>query len=385
MNDQSETAMDSRHRQLLEATPIPLIWLLGKTGSGKTSIVRYLTGANDADIGNGFRPQTGYSRQFDFPDPQAPVVRFLDTRGLGESGYDPAIELAELDNDAHLTLVTVRATDHAVEELMRVLKQIRQSHPERPVLLVLSALHDGYPGAAHPDPDPFGGPLDQLPESVPADLRKSISAQLDRFGALADRVVAIDLTQPAEGYQPPNLGGLRLRAAILEMLPSAYRLALMQMDELSRSLAEAHYRTVSPVILGYSTLAASAAAVPIPWVDIPLVLGIQSRLAWRLAKLNQQTLDARTIATVSTAMGSRIAARMAVRESLKVIPWVGSAVNAAATFAWTFATGWAWNWYFMQVSQGHIPSARELRDVYHEQLKRGESFWKATNEKNSAS
>ena len=81
-----------RRSELLAHAPIPCLWLLGKTGSGKTSIVRFLTGAPDAVIGKGFRPETRYSRLFSFPDEEVPIVRFLDTRGLGEAGYDAAAD-----------------------------------------------------------------------------------------------------------------------------------------------------------------------------------------------------------------------------------------------------------------------------------------------------
>src|SRR5690606_34222822 len=33
----------------------PVVWLLGKVQSGKTSIIRAVTGASDAEIGDGFR------------------------------------------------------------------------------------------------------------------------------------------------------------------------------------------------------------------------------------------------------------------------------------------------------------------------------------------
>jgi len=35
-----------RRAELLAQAPIPCLWLLGKTGSGKTSIVRYLAGCD---------------------------------------------------------------------------------------------------------------------------------------------------------------------------------------------------------------------------------------------------------------------------------------------------------------------------------------------------
>src|SRR5438477_1623677 len=96
---------------LRKKTPTPVFWLLGKTQSGKTSIIRYLTGADDAVIGSGFRPCTRTSRQFQFPTPDAPLLSFLDTRGVDEPGYDPAEDIAAFDPRAHLVIVTAKATD----------------------------------------------------------------------------------------------------------------------------------------------------------------------------------------------------------------------------------------------------------------------------------
>src|SRR6056297_3083571 len=73
--------------------PAPVIWLLGKAQSGKTSIVRALTGSSRAAIGDGFQPCTRTAARYDFP-PDAPVVSFLDTRGLGDVASDPADDIA---------------------------------------------------------------------------------------------------------------------------------------------------------------------------------------------------------------------------------------------------------------------------------------------------
>src|SRR5690606_7350190 len=80
--------IDAQHELLWKQAPIQCLWMFGKTGSGKTSIIRSLTGAQDAEIGAGFRPQTRQSRLYDFPADELPIVRFLDTRGLGEAAYD---------------------------------------------------------------------------------------------------------------------------------------------------------------------------------------------------------------------------------------------------------------------------------------------------------
>ena len=88
----------------------PVVWLVGKVQSGKTSIIRALTQATDAEIGAGFRACTRTARVFDFPD-EAPIIRFLDTRGLGEAGYDPAADIAFCEGRAHLILAVVKALD----------------------------------------------------------------------------------------------------------------------------------------------------------------------------------------------------------------------------------------------------------------------------------
>jgi uncharacterized protein (DUF697 family)/predicted GTPase len=368
----------SQRAALLAQAPIPRLWLFGKTGSGKTSIVRYLTGATDAVIGTGFRPQTQSARLFSFPDDELPIVRFLDTRGLGEANYDPAADLAQFDQVAHLLIVTVRATDQAVEEVIRPLRKLRQADPTRPVLLAVTCLHDAYPGEQHPDPDPFGSEKCPLPQALPGELRRAIEAQYKRFEGLFDRAVPIDLTPAEEGFAQSEFGGARLKQAVLDLLPAAYRQTLQQMDQLKDVVGEMYERRTAPIILAHSALAASAAAVPLPWVDLPVVIAIQSHMVHRLARLNKQRLDAATLTHVAGAVGGRIAFRMGLREFLKVIPWVGMAINAAAAFAITYATGAAWNWYFLQVKQGHVPTDEELRQVYRKQLESGAKLWRTS-------
>src|SRR5688572_21373971 len=100
--------MRGRLEQLVKQTPAPVFWLFGKTQSGKTSIIKFLTGAEGAEIGQGFRPCTRFSREYDFPTAEAPLMIFLDTRGLEEPGYDAAEDLAKFNTQSHVMIVTVR-------------------------------------------------------------------------------------------------------------------------------------------------------------------------------------------------------------------------------------------------------------------------------------
>src|SRR5688572_17000745 len=111
-------ALERSLESLRQRTPVPVFWLFGKTQSGQHSIIKYLTGAAEAEIGEGFRPCTRTSRIYHFPEPEAPLLSFLDTRGLDEPGYDAAEDVARFNNDAHLVVVTVRLLDHALENLV---------------------------------------------------------------------------------------------------------------------------------------------------------------------------------------------------------------------------------------------------------------------------
>lgn len=359
---------------------MPCLWLIGKTGSGKTSIVRYLTGAQEAEIGAGFRPQTRQSRTYDFPDDDFPVVRFLDTRGLGEVSYDATEDIARFNKLAHLVVVTIRATDQAPSALLEAVRAIRRGNPDRPLLLAITCLHDTYPGAQHPDPDPFGAGARPLPPDLPDTTSRCLARHYERFEGLFDRAVPIDLTPADDGFAQAAFGGTRLKHAILDLLPRAYRETLKQLDHVVDELKSSHRRRSSRTILAHAVVAASVAAVPVPWVDIPFVLATQSHLIHRLAADANQTLDVQTLLNLTGGAGGRLAFKMSVREPLKLIPWVGAAVNAAAAFAFTYASGEAAAWYFREVKAGHIPSADVLRDVYQKQLRAGASLWRATRE-----
>src|SRR5881227_1964852 len=135
---QTDAQLQAKLEQLRQRIPVPVFWLFGKTQSGKTSIIRYLTGAEDAEIGQGFQPCTRFSRRYQFPTAEAPLVTFLDTRGLDEPGYDAHEDLAQFNTQAHVVIVTVKALDHAQEHVLEHLRTIRRAQPARPVVLALT-------------------------------------------------------------------------------------------------------------------------------------------------------------------------------------------------------------------------------------------------------
>lgn len=377
--------LDATLTELRARTPAPVFWLLGKTQSGKTSIIRFLTGAEDAAIGSGFRPCTRTSRLYQFPTPDAPLLTFLDTRGVDEPGYDPAEDIAAFDPTAHVVLVTVKATDFAQGTVRNALERIRAASPSRPVVLVVTCLHEAIPRQPHPGPYPFGAlavdagaPLD---ERVPDHLRQCIDQHRRAFAGLFDACVPIDLTRPEDGFPDPNYGGEQLKRTLLGVLPGAYRQTLLRLKEATDALKDAHLRHAMPIILGYTSMAGTAGAVPIPFVDLVILPGIQARMAHHLGLIYGQPMTPERLRELGAAVGVGLVARTLVRQAVKFIPFVGSAVGATVAAASTYALGRALCYYFEAVCEGHVPTADALRKFYHEQYAAAEQQWKADHPK----
>ncbi len=375
----SEAEVHARLDKLREQTPVPVFWLLGKTQSGKTSIVRYLTGAERAEIGKGYQPCTRFTSKYIFPNEQTPLLTFLDTRGLDEPGYDPKEDIALLNDQAHLILVVVKLLDHAQQTLMEQLPRIRAAKPSRPIVLVLTCLHEAYPQQQHPEPYPFTGE-GPTSSTLSPDLLQSLATQRERFARLVDRVVLIDLTQPEEGFTQPDYGGEQMRHTLLEVLPAGLAQTLRTLAVAQHDLQNLFAGKAAPTITAYSTLAATAGAVPLPFVDLILISGVQTRMLYDLAQLYGQPLTTARLAELAGALGLGLLGRQAGRTLIKVIPGlgtiIGSVAGGALAAASTYALGKAFCYYYQAVLEGHVPNTQDLKKYYNAQLVQAEDAWK---------
>ena len=227
--------------------------------------------------------------------------------------------------------------------------------------------------------DPFATNVEgeESAAPIPDRLQTLIDAKVEQFAGVHDEVIPVNLTRLEDGFADSEFGGGRLKDAILSRLPHAYRQALLAIDELRIDGDSTRTQQARWQILGSSALAGTAGAVPVPWVDIPVVLGIQAHLAVKIAKIYDQELTAARWAVISSAAGGRIALRLAIREALKFIPLVGMAVGAASSFAFTYALGMSWDWYFANLRKGNVPSPERLKDVFAAELQRGHELWNA--------
>jgi uncharacterized protein (DUF697 family) len=238
------------------------------------------------------------------------------------------------------------------------------------VIVVQTALHDGYDrGMQHIEPYPYDA--EPWPETVPADVARSLKHQRQEFAALASRFVAVDFTLPEDGVTPELYGLEALWSAIEQELPLGLREMLQQQPELQGELADVYYRSARPHIVSYSVAAGVAGAVPLPFVNVPAVLSIQAKMFHTIASIYQQRLDARVVSELAGAIGTGFLVRLFARSVLALIPFVGAAAAGLFTAAATYALGCTLCWYFAQIKHGLVPAAARMQAVFQAELEAG--------------
>jgi uncharacterized protein (DUF697 family)/predicted GTPase len=379
---QVDKAAEDKIKTIHERLPVPVFWLLGKTQSGKSSIIRTLTGSSAAEIGNGFKPCTRTAMLFDFPDAETAFLRFLDTRGLSEKGYDASEDMKWCEQQAHLVIVVIKAMDHQQEAVLAALKQVHKAHPKWPVIVAQTALHEGYPNRAmaHIQPYPFAD--GRIDESVPADLRCSLLKQREYFAGINATFVPLDFTLPEDDYAPSDYGLDALWAAIEQALPLGLRAML---EDHIGDINDVYWQTAHPHVIGYAISAGLAAAIPVPAASLGTVVAIQSKLFHSIAHVYGLPLTKQSIREIVSAVGMGALARMGGRELLKLIPAYGQTVALSVagvyTAAATYALGKTLCFYFSKTQQGKVLGADKLREVFNAELARGREVLRSSIKK----
>ena len=355
----------------------PIVWLIGKVQSGKSSIIRVMTDSSAAEIGSGFKACTRTARVFDFPD-EVPILRFLDTRGLGEVSYDPAEDMHLAERQAHLLLVTMRAMDPRQNDVIAVVNAVRRRHPDWPIVVAQTTLHEGYaPGAGHVIPYPFSAAKNDEPPTpeLPQDLTRSLAFQRTLLKDVPGRgrivFCPIDFTLPEDGLSSADYGMDALAEALVSVAPQAMTAALSAIPVL---VNDRFARIAEPIVLGHAMAAAGSDLVPV--AGAVAVGAVQTQLLRRLGQIYGVTWDRRTMAEFAAALGGGVVAKtltgFGLRQLAKLIPVYGQTAAAAASavmsFAVTYAVGKA-AMYFLHRRRFGLTAMEGVAATYQQSLR----------------
>lgn len=332
-----------------QAVPVPVLWLLGKTGAGKSSLIRALTG--EAEIGEGFAPCTRTALAYDYPA-EHPVMRFLDTRGIGEVGYDPGEDLAAAETGSHALVVLARLDDPVQEDVSEILRDLRRRRPHLPVLI------------AHTGGD-LAGDGSRLERA-----RASTQARFERAAGTELAHVVLSLP-PGDA---PREGLDDLREALARMLPEV---ALLIMRERAQSAeARRFVEEMRPLVLWYAGAAAASDVAPV--IGAVTVPALQGAMLHALAGRYGVEWNAGRAAAFASALGSgallRFAGSYMARQGAKLIPVIGQTLGAAGaatiSFAATYALGRAGAYWLERTARGETPKPEDLRGLYEDAFRR---------------
>lgn len=366
------------------AGKVPVIWLMGKTQAGKTSIAAALTGQGEAGIGQGFRRATTEATLLPWPPPpEPPVLLFLDTPGIGADADQAEAEaqaaMAQAETQAHVVLVAVRAEDRATAPVLTALRAVRRRHRTWPVIVAQTRLHDLYPpGTPHQVPYPYKGNSedDRIP-GVPYDLARALSDQRAAFSAIpgpAPVFVPVDLTRTEHGMEPRLYGAEALLTALGQALPET----VATLRAMRNPLEGARLR----IILPWATAAALSEAPPLPFFGLAGATTFQGLMLRAIAQRCDLSWDRhlawRFISVLGPGIVSSAGLSAVARQVWKLVPVVGTAASAATTFAVTWAAGEAAMAMFSVLGRGDQPDPEAVRAAWRRGFDEAKGWWKRT-------
>lgn len=331
-----------------QAQSLPTLWLLGKTGAGKSSLIHALTGDSKIAIGNGFQPCTKTANVYDYPQDK-PLLRFLDTRGLSEVDYDARDDIAACEDRSHALLIVMKTDDPEQSDVLKALKQIRSSGKITNYLVV----HTG---------------MLQVPD--PIQRQQAIThnqAQVEAALAQALEQVAVELVDE----QPASSGLAELKQALVELLPI---LAQFNDEQLQADQEQRNFAHLKKEVLWYAS--AAAASDVLPAVGLVAVPSIQGKMLHSLANQYGVEWNKRLLTEFAAALGAsfgiKYATRLGLRQLAKLIPvygqTLGAATAASLSFATTYALGRAACKYLYAQTQGEVVDPEQLQSLYEEAL-----------------
>lgn len=356
------SGVETKIEEIKQKLPTLVFWLLGKTQAGKSSFIRALTGNTVVEIGNGFQPCTKRSQFYDFPSASHPIIRFLDTRGLGEITYDPKEDLEWCADQAHLLVVVLQALDMNQLEIVETVKSIHKEHPNWQIIVLQTTLHEGYANHTQQHIEPYPYKETPFPPTVPHELAQALLHQRDWFKGLPVHFVPVDFTLPEDGFAVVNYGLDASWDVIETALPTSV-IGLLRDSEQHNELLDFHAKEAHPHIIGYAMLNMGAGAIPL--VGLPLVLGVQGKLFHSIASLYNLELTRRMYWEFAALIGAGVGAGMLGRELLKLIPVYGWAVAGLYSGAMTYALGQAFCVYLNGIKRGALPTHDELKETYN--------------------
>lgn len=359
-------------RKLLLEQRAPRLAMIGRRGSGKSSLINAIFGAQVAEVGHE-KSQTGRGHWWPYKG-ELGELEILDTRGLQEgstpdqadTATDPKAsilhEIHQKTPDALLFLVKAKEVDAAIDGDLQILAEIvdiikKDKKIKTPIVAILTHCDELEPKNVrlHDPENEHAEDLREKQERV-RNLEKILAAKIAEYPGLKDQLVT---TIGVSAYQSwRNDGTLRAdeRWRIEELLdflarelPSEAQVLLARLSRvqlLQESIAGKLTHSVA-------TICSSIALIPIPVADIIPITSLQVALVSGIGYLAGRQLTTKTATEFMAAAGLNVGASFAFRETARALskiflPGAGSLLSSGVAYAATYGIGRTATAYFIR-------------------------------------
>lgn len=361
----------------------PRIFLIGRTGVGKSSLINALCGSYVANVSD-TRSCTENAKIFECKDKDRVLMEILDTRGIAESeSLDNTItaeemlinQINEFSPDVAILMLNCTHRDD-VNSDVQFLKKVTKTYSEinklkLPVVVVINKCDEMAPTR-------YKNPV-EYPENKVNKINEVVQYYkgiIMKNGLKIDNIIAVSSLidwQTPDGmeidvenidnlpqYDIDNLqiafdGRYRIEE-LLDILEEAILDFEAQMGlRMASRLNEVVDRLAKHLIKIFSGISATVALTPIPVSDIYILLIIQSVLVSLIASLSGRDISLETSKEFILSMGGiagagyvfRLVAQQATKFLNAVWPGSGSAVSSAIAASGTLAIGKAAIAYYL--------------------------------------
>jgi predicted GTPase len=369
----------------------PRLAVVGRRGSGKSSLINALFGEAVAEVGHE-KAQTGEAGWFEFGGERG-ALSILDTRGFQEGSAPTAPDAAKspIDSirralrtkspDALLFLIRAADVDAAVDEDIRLLAQVSGEADARhggktPILAVVTHCDQVEPKNAHLHEDPRESPRDPQDVQDVAEkvarverIKRLLDTKLQAVPDLRDRLVAV---LGVSTYQSWRQDGTRraderwqideLVRFLFEELPREARVELARLAKTRRIQRD----LANTLTYSMASVCAAIAATPIPLADLLPITTAQVSLVVSIGYVSGRNLSMKAAAEFLAALGANVGAAFALREAARaiikvIVPMGAPFVSGAIAYAGTVGIGKAATAYFVDGA-----SKADLKKVFDE-------------------
>lgn len=366
---------------VLEQRP-PRFALVGRRGSGKSSLINAIFGAQVAKLGH-IKAQQGAAEWWPY-DGDLGTIEILDTRGLQEGSKPEEFDMAddpvesisnalrERPPDAILFLIKASEVDSAVdsdlEGLGQVSDEVEKVHGYRPPIVAIIThcdlvepqylkLHD----TLDEDEDEVKEKLERIRE-----IERHLQNKIRSAGNLKGQLIG---ALGVSSYQSWRKDGTcrkderwridELITYLAEELPSEAQVELARLSRLKSLQKKVSERLTKTV----ATVCGGVAAAPIPVADLAPITALQVGLVSSIGYISGRSMSLKSAAEFISALGINVGAGFAFREAaralLRLVPVGGNLASAAIAFSVTMGIGKSAIAYFIDGMD-----ASRLREYY---------------------